>query len=129
MTEKTLQLQRLCSNLVAAKYAESVEKAKRLQFEDAISSLIATQEEGTENVVAGSFKISVTSKLTRSLDYPAYLSIEDGLPEGVKCVDLKPSLNMKKLRALELVDPNISAMFITTSPAKPAVKISLQEAA
>ena len=123
MTEKTHQLERLCSNLVAAKYAESVEKAKRLQFEDAISSLIATQEEGTENVVAGSFKISVTSKLTRSLDYPAYLAVEDGLPEGIKCVDLKPSLNLKKLRALEMVDPSLSAHFITTKPAKCSVKV------
>jgi hypothetical protein len=129
MTEKTLQLERLCSNLAAAKHAEGEAKRQRLQFEDEISALIATKEEGVDTLDAGGFTVSVTSKLTRKLNYVAYQDIESSLPEGLCCVDLKPSINMKKLRALEMVDPNISAMFITTKPAKAAVKISLKEAA
>ena len=125
MTEKTVQLERLCTNLVAAKHAEGEAKRQRVVFEDEISSLIATKEEGTESVIAGFFKITVTSKLTRSLDYQAYLAIEDGLPEGIKCIDLKPSLNMKKLRALELIDPDFLAQFITTKPAKSSVKVEV----
>ena len=123
MTERTMQLERLCSNFVAAKHAETEAKAQRLKYEEEISSIIATKAEGAEKEEAGFFKITVTSKLTRSLDYPAYLAVEDGLPEGIKCVDLKPSLNLKKLRALEMVDPSLSAHFITTKPAKCSVKV------
>ncbi len=126
MTEKTIRLERLCSYLVAAKHAEGEAKRKRLQFEDELSSLIATKEEGVDTSDAGCFTVSVTSKLTRKLNYAAYQDVEASLPEGLRCVDLKPSVNMKKLRALEIVDPGISAMFITTKPAKAAVKVEVK---
>ncbi len=125
MTEKTIQLERLCTSLVAAKHAEGEAKAQRIQFEDEISSLLAVKEEGVDRVDAGCFTVSVTSKLTRKLNYAAYQDVEASLPEGLRCVDLKPSINMKKLRALELIDPGIPAMFITTKPAKAAVKIEV----
>ncbi len=64
MTEKTLQLERLCSNLAAAKHAEGEAKRQRLQFEDEISALIATKEEGVDTLDAGGFTVSVTSKPT-----------------------------------------------------------------
>jgi len=123
MTEKTIQLERLCRSLVAARHAESEAKRQRLVFEDEISSLIAVKEEGVDRLDAGDFTVSVTSKLARKLNYVAYQDVEASLPEGLRCVDLKPAINMKKLRALEMVDPGISAMFITTKPAKPAVKV------
>jgi len=126
MTEKALQLERLCSNLVAAKHAEGEAKRQRLQFEDEIFSLIAVKEEGVDTSAAGCFTVSVTSKLSRKLNYVAYQDVEASLPEGLRCVDLKPSINMKKLRALEMVDPGISAMFITTKPAKAAVKVEVK---
>ena len=126
MTEKDIQLERLCSNLVAAKHAEGEAKRQRLVFEDKITDIISVKEEGVDTVNAGHFTVSVTSKLTRKLNYAAYQDLEVSLPEGLRCIDLKPSVNMKKLRALELVDPGISAMFITTKPAKAAVKVEVR---
>jgi hypothetical protein len=125
MAKDTVQLERLCTSLVAARHAESEAKAQKIQFEDEISALIATKEEGVDRLDAGDFTVSVTSKLTRKLNYAAYQDVEASLPEGLRCVDLKPSINMKKLRALEIVDPGISAMFITTKPAKAAVKVKV----
>ena len=61
MTEKTIRLERLCSNLVAAKHAEGEAKRKRLQFEDELSSLIATKEEGVDTSAAGCFTVSVSA--------------------------------------------------------------------
>jgi len=122
-------LETLVCELEYQRAEEQRAKAERIELETKIADIVAVKEEGVDRVDAGSFTISVTSKLTRNLNYVAYQDVEASLPEGLCCVDLKPSINMKKLRALEMVDPGISAMFITTKPAKPAVKISLKEAA
>lgn len=126
MNEK---LERLCTNLVMAKAAEDDAKTQRVAIETEIAQMLATGPEGTDKAEAGMYKVTVSSKLTRSLDYPAYCAIEKDLPEGVRFVDLKPSINLKKLRALEMVDPSIVSQCVTTKPAKPSVKVELMEAA
>lgn len=122
MTEATL-LERLCIDLRAFKTQEDMAKKKRLAVEEEIAGLVATKDEGTDKVDTGNYKISVTSKLTRKLDYEAYLAIEADLPDGIRCVDLQPKLNIKKLRAMDMVNPTYSAQFVTSKPAKAAVKV------
>jgi len=109
--------------------AERKAREERIDAEMMIAKELQTKDEGTDKAVAGCFAITVTSKLTRTLDYEAYREIEDSLPEGVRCVDMKPAINLKKLRALEMVDPKLPSLFITTKPAKASVKIEFQEAA
>lgn len=120
-----LRLEELCNALVYCKQNEDGYKAERIAVEEEIATMLATKDEGTDKAETGQYRVTVTSKLTRTLDYEAYLAIEDGLPEGVRCVDLKPSLNLKKLRALEMVDPDLPAHFITTKAAKPSVKVEV----
>lgn len=123
-------LEILCGKLHRAKQLEGNMKLERVRLEQEITAIVATKNEGTDKAEAGVFRVSVTSKLTRTLDYKAYLGIESDLPVGVRCVDLKPTLNLKKLRALEMVDPSLPALFITTKPAKAAVVVEVnQEAA
>ena len=38
---------------------------------------------------------------------------------------MEPKLDLKKLRAIEMVKPGFSAQFVTTRPAKPAVKVEV----
>lgn len=120
-------LQVLCERLASAKHEEERAKAVRVEAENEIAALVATKDEGTDKARVGMFQVTVTSKLNRKLDFEAYRAIEDGIPEGVRCVDMKPSLNLKKLRALEMVDPMLPAQFITTAPAKPSVKLEVVE--
>jgi len=119
------QLESYCTAMVHWKQEEDAAKKKRTEYEELISSALATKDEGTDKAEIGAYKVTVTSKLTRTLDYPAYLAICDGLPEGVRCVELKPSIDLKKLRALEMIDPSLPAHFISTKPAKAAVKIEV----
>jgi len=63
--------------------------------------------------------------LTRALDYEAYLALENDLPDGVRCVSLEPKLDLKKLRAMDMVRPGFSAAFITSKPAKSSVKVEV----
>lgn len=121
--EMTVSLETLCSDLVTTKQAEQMAKKRRIDLENKIASMVATKAEGAEKAATESFRVTVTSKLSRTLDYPAYLAIEGKLPEGVRCVDLKPSLNIKKLRALEALDPDLPSHFVTSKPAKATVKV------
>jgi hypothetical protein len=118
-------LETLVCELEYQRAEEQKAKTERIDLETKIADIVAVKEEGVDTLNVGRFTISVTSKLSRKLNYVAYQDVEASLPEGLRCVDLKPSINMKKLRALELVDPGISAMFITTKPSKAAVKVEV----
>ncbi len=121
MVDDNLKL--LATELMRAVDAEKEAKAHRIKLEDAIAKLVPTKAEGTTNIDLGSDIIKIVTKLTRTLDYDTYLSIENGLPDGLRCVDLKPSLNLTRLRALELVDAGLVASFVTSKPAKTAVTV------
>lgn len=119
------ELKGLCARLLNIKQREDQAKAERIRIEGDIAVMLATKSEGTDSARIEGYKITVTSKLTRVLDYSAYLAIEKDIPETVRCIDLEPKLNMKKLRAMEMVRPGFSAQFVTTKPAKTAVKIEV----
>ena len=120
-----MDLETLAADLITAKTVEKEAKAARLELEEAIATQVAKKDEGTDKATAGRFEVTVTSKLARALDYDSYRAIEEGLP--VQCVDLKPSLNLKNMRILEAIDPDLVATFITTKPAKATVKVEVAQ--
>jgi len=107
--------------LALAQDAEHYARDRRLAVEAEILALMPVKHEGT--VTDKEVGLSVSYKVTRKLDYEVYKSIADGLPVGLQCVDMKPTLNLKSFRALELVDPALAASFVTESPAKPSISI------
>jgi hypothetical protein len=111
----------LAENLLRAKNAEKKAKDWRIAVEREIEKLIPGEIEGTTNQEIDGYKISVTRKLTRSLDHSSYLTVKDSLP--IQPVDYKPSINLKNLRHLEAIDPALTAIFITTKPTKANVKV------
>ena len=123
-----MNIEMVADKILALKRTEEIAKTERAMLEDQLVREISDRVEGTASLTTGSYKITVTSKLTRTLDYPAYQAIEADIPEGVRCVRFKPELDMKKLRAMDAVRPGFSAAFITTKPARPSVKIELVEA-
>lgn len=114
-------IEKLAGKLVKAKAAEAEVKAERVALENELASMVSTKLEGTDKAEGKKWKVTVTSKLTRSLDYEAYQQVEHEL--SVPCVDLKPTINLKNLRIIEQVNPSFVASFITTRPAKAMVKI------
>lgn len=87
--------------------------------QDIIAQTPGQKLEGTTKTEWG----SVTNRLTRKLDYDAYLDLEDTILESVKFVELKPTISLKKLRLAEAVNPDMVAACVTVKPAKPAIKI------
>ena len=112
----------LCMKYMDAKAAEAAAKEERLVAEAKLLAAINPSKlEGTETKATDGFKVSITTKLNRSLDYPAYKSLE--LPDNLAFVDMKPSLNIKNLRMIERIDPALVAKCVTVKPAKPTIKI------
>ena len=95
------------------------------ETESDIIRLVGTKPEGTTTIKEENFKVSVSCKLNRSIDYDAYLKVRDSLPENLRPISYKPEIDLKILRALEIIDPSIPATFITTKPAKPSVKVEV----
>ena len=115
-------MKELCENYLDAKLKEQAAKMVRLQAEaELIKAMKPKKLEGVETKATDGFKISVSSKLTRKLDYNAYQELK--LPENMGFVDLKPAINLKNLRMIERIDPALAAKCITSKPAKPSLKV------
>jgi len=115
-------MKELCQKFLEAKAKESAAKAERITIEaDLISAVNPAKLEGTETRATDGFKIKITNKLNRSLDYDRYLSLD--LPHQMQFVDHKPTINLKTLRVVEKVDPALVAQCVTVKPAKPSIKI------
>lgn len=119
---KDIKMKELCMKYLEAKAMEARAKEERLAIEAALlAEFNPSKDEGTETKAVDGFKVSVTSKLNRVLDFEAYRALQ--LPENLAFVDLKPEINLKNLRILEKVDPSIVAACITTKPSKPTIKL------
>lgn len=114
----------LVIDLNEAKELELYARQNREKAEMALMAAIGNDLlEGTVRAETSRFKISVTNKLTRTLDMDQYMTVRDTLPEALQFVDLKPSINLTRLRHLEAVDPSIVAKCVTVKPAKSSVKV------
>jgi len=127
-------LENLCGKLHRAKQREADVKQERVRLEKEIAAIVATKMEGTDKVVAGMFQVTVASKLTHRLDLKEWAKIEGSIPEGLSPLVYKPSLDLKKYRAIEAANPALFAMVsraVTTKSAKASVKVEQieQEAA
>lgn len=116
-------LQSYAKEILELKAQEEMMKARRYMLETRIGKMVATADEGTDKAEAGRYRITITSKLIRTLDYETYLTLEAQIPETLRPVRMKPEIDLKVLRAMDMAKPGFSAQFITTKPAKPYVKI------
>lgn len=113
-------LQDLCEQLMFAKRDSEECKKEVLRIEKLILDLAPPKLEGSQTLPAPGFKLTITSKLTRKLDYDAYLAIAT---PATSFVTLKPSIDLKQLRVVEQEDPAMVAQCVTVKPAKTAIKI------
>ena len=119
---------KLCREYILAKAKEKAAKEQRLEIESKLVEVFEpSKDEGTETKAIDGFKVSVTSKLNRSLDIDAYHSLN--IPGNMAFVDFKPQINLKNLRMLERLDPAMVAKCITTKPGKPSIKVEGLEVA
>ena len=109
-----------------AKQMEASWRDTRILMENSILEITGSKPEGSETHSAGEFKVTVTGKMTRTLDADLWESVKDSIPEDLRPVTYKPSLDLKGLRYLQENKPEIyaiAAKAIETKPAKTAIAI------
>jgi len=124
MTEHTIS--QLAKDWREAKTAENTSRDFRLETEGKIIDLAGMKAEGSQTHDAGTYKITVTSSMTRKLDEKKWKEIESSIPEDLRPVNYKPSIDLKGIRYLQENYPEtyaIVAKALTVTPAKPSVKV------
>lgn len=115
------KLNELCKLLKHYKDKELFVKNERIAIEQDIANLFPEKLEGSTSQKTETYKITVTNKLRRELDYDKYCKMYL-LPEQ-QFVKLVPKINIRILRYVEKIMPDVVADCITTSSAKPHIKI------
>lgn len=118
---------KISSRLLEIKKLEASIKCEREIIELALIDWLGVKEEGAQTHDIGDYKITITSKLTRTLDGDKWDEIKAGLPEQYRLiVDWKPSLDLKGLRWVQENEPDIYkkvAQAVTIKPAKTSVVV------
>lgn len=113
---------------LAEEYLKLKKKEQKIKdalgtIEEKIIAEMKPKLEGTTTIEADGFKVSVTGKLTRTLDYNKFLSLNIS-PEH-SFVEMKPQLNLTLYRAYSLFEPKKAALCVTEKPAKTSVKVEM----
>jgi hypothetical protein len=116
----------MIKRILELKSIENAAKDERQALEIQLAKTITGPDEGTAKAEIASYMVTVTRKLTRTIDFKKYEELKPLIPDGLSPVIFKPELDLKKLRAIESVNPGMAIMcsrFITSKPAKPSIKI------
>lgn len=127
MTDRPTDLARLAKAWREEKRAEDLARHNRVAIEAEIIAQIGCKEEGSQTHRAGDWKITITGKITRTLDRDAWTRVGPSIPEGLRPVQYVPKLDVKGLRYLRDHEPEIYrrvAEAVIAKPAKPAVTIT-----
>ena len=101
---------------------------KRVGIEDELIALLGAKEEGSETHDVEDFKIAITGRLNRKVDWDVFDKL--GIPTEVQPVKVKRELDLKGLRYLEENDTAIYkklAKALTVEPAKTSVTVTRKE--
>lgn len=111
------------TTLKYAKEQEGIWSAKRIEAEQSLVKALDTDTriEGSKSYDIDHTKVTVTRKMSRSLDFEVYQDMHF-LPEN-QFVKMKPLIDLKKLKEVENDFPKEVAECITTKPAKTAVTL------
>ena len=125
-----MPLEKLCDDWLKAKRVETNANALRLIIEEQILALTGAKGEGAKTVDTDGYKLTITGKLTRKMDWAKWEEIKSKIAPLLHPVKLKPELDEKGVKYLQLNEPEIYALLpIEVKPAKTAVDVKLKEEA
>lgn len=114
----------LAAAWLQAKADEDAAKTRRYEIEKEIVAAVPVKDEGTAKTEVGALRVSVTTKLTRSVDTDALQTAWASLqPTVQKAFNWKADLSISALKRLDEQEAAQALRYVTTKPAKPAVKV------
>lgn len=117
----------IADELFAAKLAEKEANERRVALEEELIALVGAKEEGAQTHTIGDFKITITGKLNRKIDWEMFdQSIASKIPESLQPVKVKRELDETGVKYLANNEPQLYKLLakaLTIKPAKTAVTI------
>lgn len=117
----------IAEELFAAKLAEREANEKRVALEEELIVILGQKEEGAQTHQVGDYKITITGKLNRKIDWDMFDSaIAARIPESMHPVKIKRELDETGVKYLANNEPQlykVLATALTIKPAKTAVTI------
>jgi hypothetical protein len=118
---RPIELTTLAAAWRAAKDAEEAARQQRLDIEASLLESVPTVSEGTASLEAGPYKVTVTTKLNRSVDSDKLQGLWDRLvPKAQGCFTWKATIKVAELRKVQEFIPDSYALLATVIEAKPA---------
>ena len=112
--------------LSRAKKSEETAKKKRIEAEEALIDAFGQRDEGSKTHTVEDWSVTITAKVTRSMDWSKWDATKDAIPENHRPVKMKPELDVKGVKWLQENDPKsytVLAACLTSKPGKTAVTI------
>ena len=127
MTTQTLE--QLSADWLKAKAEEASANKRRVAIEDQIVGITGKRDEGSKTVDATGFKITVTGKISRKMDWDKWEDVKAKIAPNLHPVKFKPELDEKGVKYLQANEPEIYALLpIEVKPAKTAIEVKAVEA-
>jgi hypothetical protein len=118
----------IANELFEAREAEKQANERRVELEEELIALLGQKEEGSQTHEVGDYKVIITGKLIRNIDWDMYdKAIAAKIPESLQPVKVKRELDDSGVKYLANNEPQIYRLLakaLTIKPAKTAVKIS-----
>lgn len=118
----------IANELFEAREAEKKANERRVELEEELIAILGQKEEGAQTHEVGDYKVTITGKLIRKIDWDLYdKSIAAKIPESLQPVKVKRELDDSGVKYLANNEPQIYRLLakaLTIKPAKTAVTIS-----
>lgn len=107
-----------------AKADEQAANTRRLEVEAQIIALTGKRDEGAQTTDTGAYKLTITGKVSRKMDWKAWENVKAQIPPELHPVKLKPELDERGVKWLAEHRVDLYALLpLTVTPAKTAVEV------
>lgn len=114
----------IAADLFAAKQMEKEAQRQRIQLEEELVTVLGKRDEGSKTHSIGDFKVTITGRVNRKIDWEKFDQVSSKIPESLWPV--KRSLDETGVKYLANNEPafyKILAPALTVEPAKTTVQI------
>lgn len=123
-----MALEKLCAGWLKAKQVESAANALRVDIEDQIVALTGKKDEGAKTVDAEGYKLTITGKMSRKMDWDRWETVKLQITPLLHPVKTKLELDEKGVKYLQAHKPEIYALLpLEVKPAKTSVEVKVKE--
>lgn len=119
-----MNAEQLCAKWQEAKAREEQAKADRLAVEELLVQQLGKKDEGAQTHELPGLKVTITGKMTRTMDWTAWGLVRDQIPAEMHPVRTKQELDETGVKWLQANHPDFYKLLpIEVKPAKPSIAI------